>query len=307
MVRRGRRLHSPTNSETFEFGPVAEDEAALADLLLAVMSDRALRVSMSYLDGARGAPSVSARAAAESARRLVVRVRAQPPSVLVTGSWAAYEAALAKGFRSDLRRCRRRLGERGEVHVGVCTAGDDVDDALADLLRLEAAGWKGTQGTAIASRPPVRRFYAELTRWAAAKGSLRLFSLRLDDRAVAALFALEERGTLYAMKSGYDPALRRLSPGKVLLHAVLEHAFTAGLDRVELLGVDDPYKRNWSNGYRDSLELEAFGRSPAAMAQWVAVAHGRPLAARLGAGRALRASQRAWHGRRGSRSPGSTS
>jgi CelD/BcsL family acetyltransferase involved in cellulose biosynthesis len=191
-------------------------------------------------------------------------------------------------LRSDLRRCRRRLSERGDLTVATCEGGEGVEGVFGDLLRLEAAGWKGEQGTAIASRPPAERFYRSVANWAAERGSLRLFSLRLDGRAVAVLYGLQERGICYAMKAGYDPQERRFSPGKLLLHSVIEHAFSTGLARVELLGVDDPYKRQWSNVYRESLELEAFGASPVARLEWLAFARGRPLARQLGLRRVLR-------------------
>jgi CelD/BcsL family acetyltransferase involved in cellulose biosynthesis len=286
----GRHLRSPTNSESFEFGPVAEDEAVTQALLGTLLSHGAQRISINYLDGERIPLGTWRQAVDEAGYRLVIRARAQSPSVVIHGDWRAYEAALAKGFRSDLRRCRRRLAEQGDLTVAACDGVEGVAEALGDLLRLEAAGWKGQQGTAIASRPPVERFYRSVADWAAKRGSLRLFSLRLDGRAVAVLYGLEEQGTCYAMKAGYDPAARRFSPGKLLLHSVIEHAFSAGLARVELLGVDDPYKRHWANAHRESLELEAFGASPWALLEWLAFAYGRPLARNLGLRRVLRPS-----------------
>ncbi len=292
VVAHRRRLRSPTNPESFEFGPVAESDEVTLALARALLSRGARRISLAHLDGARTPVGSWQRAADETGYRLVARVTARSPSVVVQGDWPAYEAGLGKGFRSDLKRCRRRLAERGEVSVSASDRLADVREGLSDLLRLEAAGWKGQQGTAIASRPRVERFYRSMVDWAAQRGSLRLFALRLDGRAVAVLCGLQEQGALYAMKAGYDPQARRFSPGKLLLHAVIEDAFSAGLTRVELLGVDDPYKRHWATASRESLELDGFDNSPVALAQWLALAHGRPLARRLGVRRVLRMSAR---------------
>jgi CelD/BcsL family acetyltransferase involved in cellulose biosynthesis len=64
-----------------------------------------------------------------------------------------------------------------------------------------------------------------------------LVSLRL-----AFDYCLEYNKTHYALKTGYDPAYQRFSPGKVLRYLMLVRAFSEGLAAYELLGVADPWK-----------------------------------------------------------------
>ena len=62
------------------------------------------------------------------------------------------------GRRKSLRRQRKRLSERGAVAFGSHTGGSGLRQAVTDFLALEARGWKGKQGTALASRAETAAF-----------------------------------------------------------------------------------------------------------------------------------------------------
>jgi CelD/BcsL family acetyltransferase involved in cellulose biosynthesis len=88
---------------------------------------------------------------------------------------------------------------------------------------------------------------------------------------VACQLAIEEQGVLYCMKMGYDPAFARFAPGHLTLHDVFAWAFASGLERVELLGDDDAWKRRWTSTFRDRLQLRAFRPGASGVAHWAAV------------------------------------
>ena len=103
-----------------------------------------------------GAPEWRLRGWAEEAGHpcgLWVSLRS--PYLPLPQSFEGVEAALDGKFRQNLRRRRRRLAEQGEVKYTLADAkdGSAVDAALADLYEIEAGGWKGQDGTAIAQRP----------------------------------------------------------------------------------------------------------------------------------------------------------
>src|SRR5439155_13355934 len=70
-----------------------------------------------------------------------------------------WDDGLTRRFRRNLRRAERRLGELGEVCFEVVTTGTRLKQALDVFYRLEASGWKGQRGTAVAQRSQVKRFY----------------------------------------------------------------------------------------------------------------------------------------------------
>jgi CelD/BcsL family acetyltransferase involved in cellulose biosynthesis len=116
--------------------------------------------------------------------------------------------------------------------------------------------------------------------WAAERGMLRLFFLRLDGRAVAVDYTIDDQGVRYMLKGGFDENYARQSPGTLLLEAGLKEAFEAGIQRVELGGGDDPYKLRWTQAVRERPLAQAFAPSTMGLVDWAAFAIGRPLAKR---------------------------
>jgi CelD/BcsL family acetyltransferase involved in cellulose biosynthesis len=145
---------------------------------------------------------------------------------------------------------------------------------------VEGSGWKTAQGTAIVSRPETTLFYRLVARWAAERGSLRLAFLRLDGRPVAFHFTIEEGGSAYQLKGGYDPEFREFAPAQLLVQEMIRWAFARGLDTYEFLGADEAFKLDWTASLRERIALHAFPHSAAGAVAWTAQSYGRPLSKR---------------------------
>lgn len=278
LVQRGAALISPANWHTPQTALLAEDEQARAAFVRALFAGRPRRLGLCFLD-APDADALSAGAEA-AGYRVVRRTLLRSPYVDTTGDWEDYEAGLSRHRRADLRRCRRRLTEQGTLTLEETDGRAGVDGPLDELMRIEALGWKGGQGTAMAQEDATRRFYRELAHWAAGRGWLRFHALRLDDRVLALAVGLSAHGVHYGLKMGYDPDVRRLSPGRVLIDESLRAAFAGGLRRYELLGDDDPYKREWARESGERIALDAFAPTTAGRLAGLAVSYGRPAVAR---------------------------
>jgi CelD/BcsL family acetyltransferase involved in cellulose biosynthesis len=246
-----------------------------------VYAGRPRAVALTYI--AAGGPShMAARAAARTAGyRIAERTMLQAPFLVVDGAVDDY-LRLRRHMVADLRRRRRRLEEHGRVSVGA------RDGTLDELVALEALGWKGARRTAIAARPSVQRFYADVVSWATARNATRMFALRLDGRPVAALLALEEHGVLHLLKTGYDPSFARFSPGRLLLSEAIAYAFTAGLRRVDLGGGTESYKMEWTQTVQDRVAVQCYAPGPVGDLARAVGTQARPLARRAGLDRLLR-------------------
>jgi len=153
-------------------------------------------------------------------------------------------------FRSNLRRRRKKLQAQGEVRLQRLTGGPELAARLAEGLALEASGWKGRAGTAIATDPPARRFYLSLARSAEADGTLAVFTLRAGGRAVAFHFALVQGGVCHLPKMGFDEAMAQAAPGHLILESVLQDCCARGLSEFDFLGPDMAWKRDWTRQVR---------------------------------------------------------
>jgi CelD/BcsL family acetyltransferase involved in cellulose biosynthesis len=279
LARRHGVLHSTTNWHSPLYGAVTEDRAAGQALAEALFQQRARRVHLNFLAG--DAPfNEDFRAAADaSGHRLAERVVMRSPYVELTGDWETYWRSRSRNMRKGLRRRRNRLEELGEVSVEVA-AGEEALGRLDEAFALEVSGWKGREGTAIISRPETKRFYEEVARWAAEKGTLRLATLRLDDRALAMHLSIEAGDDYFTLKVGYEAEFEKLAPSKVLDQEMIEYAFTSKLSSFELLGDADPYKLDWADELHERIELQAFTRSPLGLLEGLVQTHGRALARR---------------------------
>lgn len=159
---------------------------------------------------------------------------------------APAEERTSTKFRANLRRRARRLAELGAVALLRADGPGEVDAALPDFLALEAAGWKGEGGSAIALDEALIRFYARIARDAAARGALALRALTLDGRPVAVHLGIVHRGVYYLPKTAYDESLGQVSPGQLLQREVLAECEARGLGAFDFLGPDMPWKRDWA-------------------------------------------------------------
>jgi CelD/BcsL family acetyltransferase involved in cellulose biosynthesis len=180
---------------------------------------------------------------------------------------AALEESLPVKFQANLRRRARRLAEEeGPLTLERVTGGAELDGALDEGLELEACGWKGEAGTAIARNARLHTRYRALARAFARRGELSLAFLRAGDRRVAFHFAIESGGVYYLFKPGYDESLARFGPGHLLLWEVAKELTLRGACEIDLLGDDTPWKRVWTrcvrrHSWRYVFRPSAFGRA----------------------------------------------
>ena len=76
-------------------------------------------------------------------------------------------------------------------------------------------------------------------------GLLRLFVLEVDGLIVSISVNFEQRGTLMAFVTSYDPAFERGSPGTLLMTDYIMWAFDRGLHTVDFLCGAEAFKRRF--------------------------------------------------------------
>lgn len=279
IVRRRGAVVSPTNWHTPVFGPVADSDAAHAALAEALAGMRATRVDLALVDSRD--PGLGALLRATAQRRLVVeRTALRSPYVALEGDFASYRARLARKQRKELGRLARRLADEGTVTYEFADGSERLEELLDEGFTVEGSGWKSDGGSAIVSREDTKRFYGDVARWAAGRGTLVLAFLRLDGRPLAFDMCIEEAGACNVLKGGFDPDYRRFGPGTLLTEASIERAYAEGLSSYELLGREDAYKLAWTDSVRERVRFQAFSKSPQGRVSHLAWTRGRALAKR---------------------------
>ena len=132
------------------------------------------------------------------------------------GSNTLSESAVPGDLRRRLRRKERRLSERGRVEHLAMRAEDDIGRWIDDFLRIEASGWKGQSGSALASSESGRRYFTEIATSAFRRGRLLMLGLNFNGRPIARRCAFAAGEGSFAFKTAYDEAFADFSPGAML-------------------------------------------------------------------------------------------
>lgn len=117
---------------------------------------------------------------------------------------------------STRKKMHRYLGKMGRVGVVTWERSSnesDFDQLAEDFLRLEASGWKGDNGTALACSESSRSFYKDLVARSSALGKARFLSLKLDGHLVSMISDIQSGSTVYCYKTTYDENFASFSPG----------------------------------------------------------------------------------------------
>jgi CelD/BcsL family acetyltransferase involved in cellulose biosynthesis len=292
MQNRHRAFHSPTNAHTPVFDLLAVDKEAAKALADRLFTSGAHQIAISPLVARGSSLEVLCAAAAAAGYRSIVQPALRASYIRGGTSLASYRRSVSNNLRHDVERRLRRLCEAGVVSVEVSDGSERLDQLLDEGFTVEASGWKGAGGTAIASSASTRGFYCDVARWAAPLGWLRLAFLRFNGQPIAFQFDLESGRTYYSLKIGYDPDFERFSPGKLLAYTMVARAIALGMDAYELLGTDEPWKYRWTTSVHDRVALYCFERSAAGFLAWSSHIYGRRFAGHVPFARRIAAALR---------------
>jgi hypothetical protein len=148
--------------------------------------------------------------------------------------------AIGAHHRREYSHLWRRLAEKGELAHRIARTPDEVRHAFEHFLTLEARGWKGRRGTAMA----VDRFRAAFAREAvnnlSERDCVRIHTLELAGRVVAILIVFTVSGEAWTWKTAYDETLQAYSPGMLLMIEVVKnHLEDANITRTDSCAMPD--------------------------------------------------------------------
>jgi CelD/BcsL family acetyltransferase involved in cellulose biosynthesis len=209
---------APLGTPLVDAEHLAAGAALIADTL---PGDGSLVVPSLALDGPVARALI---AAADRAGRPVATVGAHARAALRRDETDVRDR-LSRHRRKEYARQMRRLGDRGPVMVETTAEADRVRARLEEFLVLEAAGWKGRRGTALASSAATAAFARDVVFNRSERGSVRIASIRVGEHPVAIVVGFVAGGTAYVWKIAHDEAFARYSPGAQLMLDVAESLF----------------------------------------------------------------------------------
>lgn len=155
---------------------------------------------------------------------------------------------LSKGFRQNLRTAHNKL-KTMKVDFVSARNPDDLLKLYPDLLKVESSGWKGVQGTSVSNSPIADSFLRNLISNFGPIGGCEIHMMKIETQPVAALFCIVVKNICYILKTGYDEAFEKVSPGHLLLEHLLKTRGTTGT-----LNIVTPYNAPpWFNAWKPNI------------------------------------------------------
>jgi len=122
-------------------------------------------------------------------------------------------SALSRNMRRTLERKEEQLRGRGALAYRALAPSDDVSRWITDFLQVEASGWKGQAGSAMACTEANTRFATIVMSEAFRRRRLMMSGIDLDGRPIARLWCFLAGEGSYGFKTAYDEAFKSYMPG----------------------------------------------------------------------------------------------
>lgn len=300
LAQNGRHGWALANKETDLFRPVARGADEMALVLEHMAAGPWSRLSLPAVPVERGMAERMAGALRAHGWLVDEDFRERCPIIDTSLSLEDYRHRLSSNARRQLSKARRRLEREGAIElraVEQLDPGARLEELMDECFRLEAAGWKGAAGSAVASDPRLVAFWKTLLERFHRAGSLRVSQLRLEGALLAFCLDVLHQNRLYSLKTSYDENFGYFSPGHVLRIAMIEASIEHGIDAQELLGPMLRWKERYATEVRTTVTLRGYRRTAAGRARYVGRHHLLPRL-RPGYG-ALRGGLNRLRGRRG--------
>lgn len=258
MVRRGARLVSLSSGVSNVFDIVHEGDLEAVDVILGALQ-RETRVLFDRVDGRS-----PLAAAVPHFPRWQIQRHLLSPYVDLSAGIEPILGDVSKSLTRNIRRGLGRLEAVGTVEVVPRVSSSELAQRLDEAIALEASGWKGAAGVAVANSPGKVRFFRLITDVAEEHDWLRLAVLTVDGRVVGFNYDLEYNGRLFGLFTSYDETMdSRSSIGAVLFSKLLEHAVERGVKSYDMGGdSSNEWKMMWTAQTRDRVDITGFGSNP---------------------------------------------
>ena len=175
-------------------------------------------------------------------------------------NFSALQSRFSKNLQANLKKARKKLGPPTAWNVGFSRLPDNLGENFSHFSRLEASGWKGSDGTksAINLNQNINNFYRHLIAMAGDDFAPEIALLCHEGSSIAGQLSICTRGTKHIVKIGYDEAYARLSPGQILLEEVLSEACQSpSIKKVSLVS-DMPWHHTWRPQSENAYEITFF-------------------------------------------------
>jgi len=195
-----------------------------------------------------------------SSPRLLTMDYIDTARILVDGDFDPYWESRGKNLRQNMRKARNKLEKAGiTVRLDCVTDPAAVRDAIENYGRLESAGWKAKDGTAVHLDNDQGRFYRELLETHLEDGTGRIYQLMFNDSIAAMDLCVQRDGVIVILKTSYDEAAAEYSPAMLMHQELFKSLFDSReFQRIEFYGKVMDWHLRWTEDKRTMYHVNCY-------------------------------------------------
>jgi hypothetical protein len=181
--------------------------------------------------------------------------------ITIKGSFDDYWAGRGKNLRANLKKQRARMIKEGIVpRMDTLTAPEDMAEAIAEYGRLESAGWKAQQGTAIHPDNAQGRFYRAMLEGFCRRGAGSVIRYFFNDKIVAMNLCIDGGGILVVLKTTYDETVpSHYSPAFLMREETCQQMFAEQkFKSLEFYGKVMEWHLRWTDEVRTLYHVNSY-------------------------------------------------
>jgi CelD/BcsL family acetyltransferase involved in cellulose biosynthesis len=183
------------------------------------------------------------------------------PFVPIDANWSEMVQRRSASSRGMLRTKQHRLDrmrDRG-LRLRIVENVQNEPGLLDKLVALEAQKHIGGE-----PMPPFlsryREVFQDLFGTLGPRGWMYVALMEFGERPIAWQLGFRCGRKLWYYQTAYDHEFARLSPGTMLIPAVLDYGFGHGYDELDFLTGEERYKMNWSIAWHETFRLRIWSR-----------------------------------------------
>ncbi len=208
------------------------------------------------------------------------------PYLAIDAPWSEMLTRRSPSSRHVFRNQQSRLNRMYEEGLRVRIIENPLDEPglLEKLIALEVQKKVGGKES-----PPVIGKYPEVFQSLfdslGPRGWLYITLMELGGRPLAWRFGFRCGKKLWGYLTAYDHSFSQLSPGTMLIPAVVDYGLAHGCDEYDFLRGEESYKTRWSTGVHQSYWLRIWSKNWISRAHALVSLHLKPAVNRLFAAR----------------------
>ena len=201
----------------------------------------------------------------------------------LAADWETFLKQLSSSRRARIRQLTRKYFDTGRVVTRAPASDAELDRGFRRMVELHQKRRHslGQPGCFVSSA--FLRFHEEVSRRFFSLNMLRLLWTELDNRPIAAEYALIGGETIFYYQTGLDPEARQDDPGWLGMIGSVQRAIGEGYRWFDFLRGDESYKTSWGAQPQMTIETRIVARHAAARLRhkaWLAGEHVRKWARR---------------------------